>query len=332
MKTVYIVVPCYNEEAVLPETSKRLNRKMKQLMKAGAISADSRVVFVDDGSKDKTWKMIAKLHEKLPQMFDGVKLSRNEGHQNALFAGLMQVKDLCDAAISLDADLQDDIEAIDEMIQRFAEGADIVYGVRSQRDTDTFFKRTTARGFYRLMKHMGVEVVEDHADFRLMSRRALEGLSEFHEVNLFLRGMVPMIGYPTAEVYYERGERFAGESKYPLRKMLSFAAQGITSLSVKPIRLITSIGIGIFLASFLILIYSLIRHLTGHTVAGWTSTVFSIWAIGGLQLLAIGVIGEYIGKIYLETKARPRYLIETWLHGENAGKEDAKPKNPPEQQ
>ena len=332
MKTVFIVVPCYNEEAVLPETSKRLNRKMKQLMKAGAISADSRVVFVDDGSKDKTWKMIAKLHEKLPQMFDGVKLSRNEGHQNALFAGLMQVKDLCDAAISLDADLQDDIEAIDEMIQRFAEGADIVYGVRSQRDTDTFFKRTTARGFYRLMKHMGVEVVEDHADFRLMSRRALEGLSEFHEVNLFLRGMVPMIGYQTAEVYYERGERFAGESKYPLRKMLSFAAQGITSLSVKPIRLITSIGIGIFLASFLILIYSLIRHLTGHTVAGWTSTVFSIWAIGGLQLLAIGVIGEYIGKIYLETKARPRYLIETWLHGENAGKEDAKPKNPPEQQ
>lgn len=332
MKTVFIVVPCYNEEAVLPETSKRLNRKMKQLMKAGAISADSRVVFVDDGSKDKTWKMIAKLHEKLPQMFDGVKLSRNEGHQNALFAGLMQVKDLCDAAISLDADLQDDIEAIDEMIQRFEEGADIVYGVRSQRDTDTFFKRTTARGFYRLMKHMGVEVVEDHADFRLMSRRALEGLSEFHEVNLFLRGMVPMIGYPTAEVYYERGERFAGESKYPLRKMLSFAAQGITSLSVKPIRLITSIGIGIFLASFLILIYSLIRHLTGHTVAGWTSTVFSIWAIGGLQLLAIGVIGEYIGKIYLETKARPRYLIETWLHGENAGKEDAKPKNPPEQQ
>lgn len=316
MKTVYLVVPCYNEEEVLPETAKRLNRKMKTLKRDGIITEDSRVVFVDDGSKDRTWKIISKLHQKLPQMFDGVKLSRNEGHQNALYAGLMQVKDHCDAAISLDADLQDDIEAIDEMIQYFEEGTDIVYGVRSQRDTDTFFKRTTARSFYKLMKRMGVEMVEDHADYRLMSRRALEGLSEFREVNLFLRGMVPMIGYPTAEVYYERGERFAGESKYPLRKMISFAAQGITSLSVKPIRLITSIGIGIFFTSFLILLYSLIRHITGHTVAGWTSTVFSIWAIGGLQLLAIGIIGEYIGKIYLETKARPKYLIESWLHDE----------------
>ena len=325
MKTIFLVVPCYNEEEVLPETSKRLNKKMKQLKKAGTISPESRVVFVDDGSKDKTWKIIAKLHEKLPQMFDGVKLSRNEGHQNALYAGLMQAKDHCDAAISLDADLQDDIEAIDEMIEHFYDGCDIVYGVRSQRDTDTFFKRTTARGFYKIMTHMGVEMVEDHADFRLMSRRALEGLSEFHEVNLFLRGMVPMIGYRTAEVYYERGERFAGESKYPLRKMISFAAQGITSLSVKPIRLITSLGIGIFFTSFLILLYSLIRHLTGHTVAGWTSTVFSIWAIGGLQLLAIGIIGEYIGKIYLETKARPKYLIQTWLHSEAEEPAEAAP-------
>ena len=316
MKTIFLVIPCYNEEEVLPETAKRLHKKMKQLRKAGTVSEQSRIVFVDDGSKDKTWKMIAKLHEKMPALFDGIKLSRNEGHQNALYAGLMQAKGLCDAAISMDADLQDDIEAIDEMIAKFEQGNDIVYGVRSQRETDTFFKRTTARGFYKLMKHMGVEMVEDHADFRLMSRRALEGLAEFREVNLFLRGMVPMIGYPSDIVYYERGERFAGESKYPLRKMLSFATQGITSLSVKPIRLITSLGIGIFLASFFILIYSLIRHLTGHTVAGWTSTVFSIWAIGGLQLLAIGIIGEYIGKIYLETKARPKYLIETWLHGD----------------
>ena len=315
MNTIYLVVPCFNEEAVLPETAKRLHKKMKQLQKADIISDESRIIFVDDGSKDRTWKIIEKLHEKLPLMFDGIKLSRNEGHQNALFAGLMQAKGLCDAAISLDADLQDDIEAIDEMLAKFDEGNDIVYGVRSQRSTDTFFKRTTARGFYKIMKHMGVEMVEDHADFRLMSRRALEGLSEFKEVNLFLRGMVPMIGYRSAQVFYERGERFAGESKYPLRKMLAFAAQGITSLSVRPIRLITSLGIGIFLASFFILIYSLIRHLTGHAVAGWTSTVFSIWAIGGLQLLAIGVIGEYIGKIYLETKARPKYLIEEWLHG-----------------
>ena len=318
MNTIYLVVPCYNEEEVLPETAKRLHRKMKQLQKAEKISPDSRVIFVDDGSKDRTWRLIEKLHEKMPQMFDGVRLSRNEGHQNALFAGLMEAKDRCDAAISLDADLQDDIEAIDRMIVKFEEGNDIVYGVRSQRDTDTFFKRTTARGFYKVMKHMGVEMVEDHADFRLMSRRALEGLAEFREVNLFLRGMVPMIGYRSAQVFYERGERFAGESKYPLRKMLAFAAQGITSLSVKPIRLITSLGIGIFLASFFILIYSLIRHLTGHTVAGWTSTVFSIWAIGGLQLLAIGIIGEYIGKIYLETKARPKYLIEERLHADPA--------------
>ncbi len=318
MNTIYLVVPCYNEEEVLPETAKRLHRKMKQLQKAEKISPDSRVIFVDDGSKDRTWRLIEKLHEKMPQMFDGVRLSRNEGHQNALFAGLMEAKDRCDAAISLDADLQDDIEAIDRMIVKFEEGSDIVYGVRSQRDTDTFFKRTTARGFYKVMKHMGVEMVEDHADFRLMSRRALEGLAEFREVNLFLRGMVPMIGYRSAQVFYERGERFAGESKYPLRKMLAFAAQGITSLSVKPIRLITSLGIGIFLASFFILIYSLIRHLTGHTVAGWTSTVFSIWAIGGLQLLAIGIIGEYIGKIYLETKARPKYLIEERLHADPA--------------
>jgi len=320
MKTIFLVVPCYNEEAVLPETAKRLHKKLKQLQKEEIITAESRIVFVDDGSKDKTWRMISKLHEKMPAYFDGIKLSRNKGHQNAVLAGLMKAKDYCDAAISLDADLQDDINAVDEMIRKFEKGTDIVYGVRSRRDTDTFFKRTTAHGFYNVMKHLGVEMVEDHADFRLMSRRALEGLAEFHEVNLFLRGMVPMVGYSSDVVYYERGERFAGESKYPLKKMLSFAAQGITSLSVKPIRMISSLGIGIFLASLVILVYSLVRHLTGHTVAGWTSTVFSIWAIGGLQLLAIGVIGEYIGKIYLETKARPRYLIETWLHEDSSGK------------
>ena len=319
MKTIFLVIPCYNEEEVLPETSKRLREKLRSLQAEGLISQQSRAVFVDDGSKDRTWELISQLHSEEPELFDGIRLSRNEGHQNALFAGLMTVREHCDAAISLDADLQDDINAIDEMVRQFAAGFAIVYGVRSQRDTDTAFKRTTARSFYKLMELMGVEVVYDHADYRLMSKRALEGLSQFGEVNLFLRGIVPMIGYPSTKVYYERAPRFAGESKYPLKKMLSFAAEGITSLSVKPIRMITALGVLIFGVSIVILIYSLIRFLTGHTVAGWTSTVFSIWAIGGLQLLAIGIIGEYIGKIYLETKKRPKYLIDTWLHedGEN---------------
>ena len=319
MKTIFLVIPCYNEEEVLPETSKRLREKLRSLQAEGLISQQSRAVFVDDGSKDRTWELISQLHSEEPELFDGIRLSRNEGHQNALFAGLMTVREHCDAAISLDADLQDDINAIDEMVRQFAAGFDIVYGVRSQRDTDTAFKRTTARSFYKLMELMGVEVVYDHADYRLMSKRALEGLSQFGEVNLFLRGIVPMIGYPSTKVYYERAPRFAGESKYPLKKMLSFAAEGITSLSVKPIRMITALGVLIFGVSIVILIYSLIRFLTGHTVAGWTSTVFSIWAIGWLQLLAIGIIGEYIGKIYLETKKRPKYLIDTWLHedGEN---------------
>ncbi len=314
MKTIFLVVPCYNEQEVLPETSKRLKEKMLSLREKGMISDDSRVIFVDDGSKDQTWEIISRYHAEEPMLFDGIKLSRNEGHQNALFAGLMKARPLCDAAISLDADLQDDINAIDEMVQKFEEGYDIVYGVRSQRDTDTAFKRMTAQGFYKVMAFMGVEVVYDHADYRLMSQRALDGLADFREVNLFLRGIVPMIGYKSTKVYYARAERFAGESKYPLKKMLSFAAQGITSLSVKPIRMITTLGIGIFGVSILILIYSLIRHFTGHTIAGWTSLAVSVWAIGGLQLLAIGVIGEYIGKIYLETKARPKYIIETFLH------------------
>ncbi len=316
MDTVFFVVPCYNEEEVLPETSARLRDKVASLQQRGMLSPESRIVFVDDGSKDTTWELIAQYHAEQPEYFDGIRLSRNEGHQNALFAGLMQVRGLCDAAVSLDADLQDDINAVDEMIAALDAGNDIVYGVRSARETDTVFKRSTAHGFYKLMSLMGVELVYDHADYRLMSRRALEGLAEFKESNLFLRGIVPMIGYPSTKVYYQRGERFAGESKYPLKKMLGFAAEGITSLSVKPIRMITALGISIFAVSIIILIYSLIRHLTGHTVTGWTSTVFSIWAIGGLQLLAIGVIGEYIGKIYLETKARPKYIIQEWLHGD----------------
>ena len=317
MKTIYLVIPCYNEQEVLPDTVKHLREKMETLMANGAITKESRVVFVDDGSKDNTWAIIERYHTIYPELFDGLKLSRNEGHQNALYAGLMQMRTQCDAIISMDADLQDDINAIDEMIEKFEEGNEIVYGVRSERDTDTKFKRGTAHAFYKLMKLMGVELVYDHADFRLMSALALDALSQYYETNLFLRGIVPMIGYKSTKVYYKRGERKAGESKYPLKKMISFATEGITSLSVKPIRMITALGVILFLVSLLILLYSFIRHVTGHTVDGWTSTVFSIWAIGGLQLLAIGVIGEYIGKIYLETKDRPKYFIEKRLHNDN---------------
>lgn len=317
MKTIYLVIPCYNEQEVLPDTVKHLREKMETLMAKGAITKESRVVFVDDGSKDNTWAIIERYHTIYPELFDGLKLSRNEGHQNALYAGLMQMRTQCDAIISMDADLQDDINAIDEMIEKFEEGNEIVYGVRSERDTDTKFKRGTAHAFYKLMKLMGVELVYDHADFRLMSALALDALSQYYETNLFLRGIVPMIGYKSTKVYYKRGERKAGESKYPLKKMISFATEGITSLSVKPIRMITALGVILFLVSLLILLYSFIRHVTGHTVDGWTSTVFSIWAIGGLQLLAIGVIGEYIGKIYLETKDRPKYFIEKRLHNDN---------------
>lgn len=313
---LYLVVPCYNEEEVLPETSKRLSEKMTSLMEKGLIDSDSRVVFVNDGSKDKTWEIICDLHKE-NKLFRGICLSRNRGHQNALLAGLMTVKDECDAVISMDADLQDDINAIDEMVEKYREGYDVVYGVRSSRKKDTFFKRTTAQGFYKLMKAMGVETVYNHADYRLMSRRALDGLAEFKEVNLFLRGMVPLVGFRHATVTYERGERFAGESKYPLKKMLSFAFEGITSLSIKPIRLICTLGILIFCVSIGMLIYSVIRHFMGHTIAGWASLAVSIWALGGIQLLAIGVIGEYIGKIYLESKQRPRFLISDYLNDDN---------------
>lgn len=309
---LYLVIPCYNEEAVLHETAKQLLEKMNSMFDRGMISRESKIMFVNDGSKDKTWEIIRELHESNP-IYSGVKLSRNKGHQNALLAGLMTAKEKADMAISLDADLQDDVDVIDKMVEKYYEGNDVVYGVRSARDTDTFFKKFTAEGFYKIMQAMGVEIVFNHADYRLMSKRALEGLSEFREVNLFLRGIVPLIGYKSDIVTYERHERFAGESKYPLKKMLAFATDGITSFSIKPIRMITTCGFLIFAISLIMLIYFLVVHFMGRTVHGWTSTIVSIWAIGGLQLLAIGIVGEYIGKIYLETKARPKYIIETVL-------------------
>lgn len=310
---LYFVLPCYNEEEVLPETAKRLLDTYKKLTEAGRISAKSRILFVNDGSSDRTWQLIRELHQKNP-VFAGLSLSRNRGHQNALLAGLLYARDHCDVSVSMDADLQDDIGAVDEMLQRYEEGFDIVYGVRSSRDTDTAFKKNTARAFYRLMTAMGVEMVSDSADFRLMSRRALAGLAEFKEVNLFLRGIVPMIGYPSAKVYYERAERFAGKSKYPFMKMLNFSIEGITSLSVAPIRIITNTGILVFFVSILMLVWGVIQKLRGLTVQGWSSMMVSIWAVGGLILLSIGVVGEYVGKIYLETKGRPRFLIDDILN------------------
>lgn len=309
---LYLVVPCYNEEEVLPETVRRLTEKLDALIALGKLTADSKLVLVNDGSRDRTWVLIKQFHAE-NRYVQGINLSRNRGHQNALLAGLMSVKDDCDAAISLDADLQDDINAIDEMVDRYLEGCDVVYGVRNSRKKDSAFKRSTAQGYYKLLKLLGVDIVYNHADYRLMSSRALDALSEYSEVNLFLRGIVPMLGFRTAEVTYERGERFAGESKYPLKKMLTFAWEGISSLSIKPIRLITALGFFIFGVSILMLIYFLIRHFTGETIEGWTSIAVSVWAIGGLQLLAIGIIGEYIGKIYLETKHRPRFIIEEYL-------------------
>ena len=312
---LYIVVPCYNEEAVLPETAKRLGLKLKKLIEDKIVSDKSRVMFVNDGSKDKTWEIIKALH-KDGGIFTGVNLSRNRGHQNALLAGLMTAKDKADVTISMDADLQDDINAADEMLKEYYGGCDIVYGVRSKRKTDTFFKKFTAEAFYRVMNFLGAETVFNHADYRLMSKRALEGLAEFREVNLFLRGIVPMIGYKASSVYYERTERFAGESKYPLKKMISFALEGITSLSSKPIRYITIIGFLIFAVSILMLINFIVRWAIGATVPGWASVICSVWAIGGLIMLSLGIIGEYIGKIYLEAKARPKYIIKEDLENE----------------
>ncbi len=309
---LYFVIPCYNEEAVIPEISARLKEKAEELIKKGKIAPNSRICFVNDGSTDSTWDIIRAAHEA-DEMFSGVNLSRNRGHQNALLAGMMTVLDRADMIISMDADMQDDINAVDEMIDKYLDGCDIVYGVRSERKKDTFFKRVTAERFYRIMSKMGAKTIYNHADYRLMSKRALQGLAGFGEVNLFLRGLIPMIGYRTGTVCYERGERFAGESKYPLSRMVAFAVDGITSLSIMPIRYITMLGFFVFLFSLLILLYSLIRHCMGETIKGWTTIMVSIWAIGGLILLSLGVVGEYIGKIYLETKGRPRYIVESFI-------------------
>lgn len=310
MTTVlYLVVPCYNEQEVLPETASRLRAKLAALTLSGKIDDKSRILFVDDGSRDGTWRIIEEL-SRGDAHFGGIKLSRNKGHQNALLAGLTVAKEYCDATISLDADLQDDVDAIDEMVAHFQDGCDVVYGVRSRRDTDTIFKRTTAEGFYKLMRALGVDIVDNHADYRLLSRRALEGLMQFDEANLFLRGIVPLIGYRHAIVTYERHERFAGTSKYPLKKMLLFAFDGITAFSIKPIRLVTAAGALIFCASVITLLVLLLQKLLGYTVQGWTTLMGSIWLLGGIQLLSLGIIGEYVGRVYQETKHRPHFIID----------------------
>lgn len=311
---LYMVVPCYNEEEVLSETAKRLEEKYRSLMERELISPKSRVVFVNDGSKDRTWEIIQQLHSESPQLFSGINLSRNSGHQNAVLAGLMTVKDICDMAITMDADLQDDINAIDEMVQKFHEGNHVVYGVRSERKTDTFFKKFTAEGFYKFMKVMGADVVYNHADFRLMSKRVLCELANYKEVNLFLRGMVPLIGFKSCSVYYERAERFAGESKYPLKKMLAFAVNGITSFSTKPLKMITTLGIITSMLSIFAFIWAFIAKFAGFAELGWSSTICSIWLIGGLQLFCLGIIGEYVGKIYAEVKQRPRFIVADFLN------------------
>ncbi len=306
--SLYVVIPCYNEEQVLPETCKRLTKKLKNMMEDGFITKSSKMLFVNDGSNDKTWDMIKQLHKENDLVL-GVNLSRNRGHQNALLAGLMTAKEKADIVISMDADLQDDIEVMDEMIQEYNKGADIVYGVRNNRKKDSFFKRTTAQGFYKFMKFLGVDVVYNHADYRLMSKRTIMELEKYKEVNLFLRGIIPLIGFQSSKVYYERKERFAGESKYPLKKMLSFALEGILSFSVKPLRIITICGFTIAFISFLFLLYVVIGHFITGNVQGWTTIVSLISFFGGFQIFCIGIIGEYIGKIYSETKQRPRYII-----------------------
>ena len=305
---LYIVIPCYNEQEVLPITAPMFLNKLKQLMSDGLISGDSRVMFVNDGSTDGTWDIISKLAAE-DEHFIGISQSRNRGHQNALLAGLMEAKDRCDISISIDCDGQDDIDAMDKMIVEYLGGCEVVYGVRSSREADSFFKRTTAQGFYRLLSAMGAEVVYNHADYRLVSSRVLRELAGFKEVNLFLRGMVPLVGFKSTCVEYARCERLAGKSKYPLSKMLSLAADGITSLSVKPLRLITSFGVFVALLSFIGVICAIISALCGDTVAGWASTTCIVCFVGGVQLVCLGIIGEYIGKIYLETKGRPRYII-----------------------
>ena len=313
---LYIVVPCYNEEEVLYETTKRLKVKLKEIIKSKKVSNQSRVMYVNDGSKDKTWDIIKEINNN-EELFTGISLSRNRGHQNALLGGLLTAKNYADVVISMDADLQDDIDAIEKMIDKYHEGNDIVYGARSTRKKDSFFKRFTAETFYKLMKYLGVDCVYNHADYRLTSKKVLEEFSNFKEVNLFLRGMFPLVGFKSDIVYYERNERYAGNSKYPLKKMLNFAWDGITSFSVKPLRLICVLGFIILFISVAIMIYSIIRKLTGNTVPGWTFLSISIWFIGGIQMISIGIIGEYIGKIYQETKRRPRYIISENLEEKN---------------
>ena len=312
---LYIVIPCYNEEAVLPITAPLFRDKLLFLSSQGKISPDSRVLFVNDGSKDNTWNLICQL-AKEDEHYMGICLSRNRGHQNALLAGLMEAKDKCDITISIDCDGQDDINAMDAMVDEYLSGAEIVYGVRSKRDTDTFFKRFTAESFYKVMKWMGADTVFNHADYRLVSSRALKEFANFREVNIFLRGMFPLVGFKSTCVEYARAERLAGESKYPLKKMLSLAAYGITSLSVKPLRLITSFGVFVALLSFVGVIWAIVSALCGETVAGWASTTCIVCFVGGVQLICLGIIGEYIGKIYLETKGRPRYIISERTYDE----------------
>lgn len=310
MKTprLYIVIPCYNEEAVLPITAPLFRDKLLSLSSQGKISPDSRVLFVNDGSKDSTWNLICQL-AKEDEHYEGICLSRNRGHQNALLAGLMEAKDKCDITISIDCDGQDDINAMDEMVDEYLSGAEIVYGVRSKRETDTFFKRFTAESFYKLMKWMGADTVFNHADYRLVSSRALKEFANFREVNIFLRGMFPLVGFKSTCVYYERHERIAGESHYPLKKMLALAFDGITSLSIRPIRIITGLGVFISLVAFALIVYALVSYFTGNVVSGWASSLIVTCFLGGIQLISLGVIGEYVGKIYMETKARPRFII-----------------------
>ena len=310
---LYMIIPCYNEEKVLPITSEMFLEELNLLITKDKISENSRILFVNDGSKDKTWEIIENLAAENPH-FIGMSQSRNRGHQNAVLAGLMESKDMCDITISIDCDGQDDIKAMEAMVDAYHDGSEVVYGVRSKRDTDTFFKRFTAESFYKLLNKMGVEVVYNHADYRLISSRVLKEFANFKEVNLFLRGMIPLVGFKSSSVYYERHERIAGESHYPLSKMLGLAIDGITSLSIKPIRLITGLGIGVSILSFIGVIWAVIAQLTGHTITGWASTVCIVCFMGGVQLICLGVLGEYIGKIYMEVKARPRYIISerTW--------------------
>ena len=309
---LYLVVPCYNEQEVLADTAEKLRQKMTALIAAEKVSAKSRIAFVNDGSRDRTWELIAARAEQ-STLFSGINLAHNEGHQNALLAGLMTVLPYADVTISMDADLQDDIDAIDAMLEKHAVGVNIVYGVRENRASDTFLKRFTAEGFYRAMRALGADIVFNHADFRLMDRRALTALAEYSEVNLFLRGIVPMIGLTHDIVYYTRRQRLAGDSKYPWRRMAAFAWEGVTSLSARPIRLISQMGMFISFISGLMLIWSIVRHFIGETIVGWTSLVVSLWFLGGLILLSIGVIGEYVAKIYLEVKRRPRYLVQDFI-------------------